>query len=49
MSFGLDKTCARRKDKEAGTRTREGAEAGSETGERAGGEAGVELMKFQII
>ena len=47
LSFGLDKTCARSKEKEAGTGTREGAGAGTEA--RPGARAGFDLMKCQII
>ena len=49
LSFCPDKTCARSKEKEAGTKTRERAGSGAETGERAGAGAGVDLMKCQII
>ena len=47
LSFGLDKTCARSKEKETGTGTREGEVAGTEAGARAG--AVFDLMKCQII
>ena len=45
LSFGLDQTCARSKEKEAGKLTRQGA--GAETGARAGARS--DLMKYQII
>ena len=49
LSFGLDTTCARRKEQGAGTgagvRAGEGAERGA--GARAG--AYFDLMKYQII
>ena len=45
LLFGLDKICARSKEKEAGTREETGA--GTEAGARAG--AGFELIKCKII
>ena len=43
LSFGLDKICARSKEREAGTGRRKGTGVGKEAGARAG--AGFDLMK----
>ena len=46
LSFGLDKTCARSKEKEAWARKREGARAGTGTGARAGAGVGFLLNEM---
>ena len=48
LSFGLDKICARSKEKVAGTRKREGAGAAAQTGARAGAGAGVTEMSDHL-